>query len=70
MDHLNYASHHGDLIPRQGLAYCEDDNTFQPYTYHVNAWACMLSDAPKANPEPGNPTKYHTWEELAEAMFG
>ena len=70
MDHLNYASKHGDMIPRQGLAYCEDDNTFQPYTYHVNAWACMLSDGPKADPEPANPTQYHTCEELAEAMFG
>ena len=66
---FNYASKHGDLIPRQGLAYCDDDNTFQPYTFHVNAWACLLSDAPKASPVPSNPTAFHTWEDLMEAMF-
>lgn len=69
MTHLNFASQHGSMIPRQGLAYCEDDNTFQPYTFHVYAWACLLSDAPKADPEPTNPTPYHTWEELLAAMF-
>lgn len=69
MTHLNFASQHGSLIPRQGLELCEDDNTFTPYTFHVYAWACLLSDGPKANPEPANPTPYHTWEELLAAMF-
>ena len=69
MTHLNFASQHGSLIPRQGLELCEDDNTFTPYTFHVYAWACLLSDAPKADPEPANPTPYHTWEELLAAMF-
>ena len=60
MNHLKNASKHGDLITRQGLAYCEDDNTFQPYTFQVPAWACLLSDAPKVQPV----TTYETWEEL------
>jgi len=66
---FNFASQHGSLIPRQGLELCEDDNTFTPYTFHVYAWACLLSDAPKADPEPANPTPYHTWEELLAAMY-
>lgn len=69
MTHLNFASQHGSMIPRQGLELCEDDNTFTPYTFHVHAWACLLSDGPKADPEPANPTPYHTWEELLAAMY-
>ena len=65
MNHLKNASKHGDLITRQGLAYCEDDNTFQPYNFQVRAWACLLSDAPKVEPV----TTYETWEELWAAMF-
>ena len=69
MNNFNYASKHGDAIPRTGLALCHDDITFQPYTFYVNAWACRLSDAPKAAPVPANPTAFHTWEDLYAAMF-
>lgn len=41
------ASRHGDLIPREGLSYCEDDNTYTPYTFFVCSWACHLAERPK-----------------------
>ena len=40
------ASKIGTLIPRTGLSYCEDDNTYTEYTFEVNAWACSLDDRP------------------------
>ena len=40
------ASKIGTLIPRTGLSYCADDNTYTEYTFEVNAWACSLDDRP------------------------
>lgn len=33
----------GTTIPRQGLAYCSDDNTCSPYTFYIRAWACPVA---------------------------
>jgi len=46
MTHLTNASKIGTLIPRTGLSYCADDNTYTEYTFEVNAWACSLEDRP------------------------
>jgi len=40
MTHLAYAEKIGTEIPREGLSYCSDDNTYMPYTYTMKAWAC------------------------------
>ncbi len=52
MTHLNNASKIGTLIPRIGLSYCADDNTYTEYTFEVNAWACSLEDRPLKVSEP------------------
>ncbi|QBP06113.1 hypothetical protein [Synechococcus phage S-B68] len=41
--HLAFAEKIGTEIPRQGLSYCEDDNTYTPYTFHTKAWACPVA---------------------------
>jgi hypothetical protein len=38
-----FAEQTGTEIPRVGLAYCEDDNTYTEYTFFVNAWACPVA---------------------------
>ena len=52
MNHFNNASKIGTLIPRTGLSYCADDNTYTEYTFEVNAWACSLEDRPLQVKEP------------------
>jgi len=43
MNHLAHAYQIGTEIPREGLSYCEDDNTYTPYTYTMKAWACPVA---------------------------
>ena len=43
MTHLANAQKIGTEIPRQGLSYCEEDNTYIPYTFTVKAWACPIT---------------------------
>ena len=43
MTHLAYAEKIGTEIPREGLSYCSDDNTYTPYTYTMKAWACPVA---------------------------
>ena len=38
-----FAEKIGTEIPRQGLAYCSDDNTYTPYTFYTKAWACPVA---------------------------
>ena len=52
MNHLTNASKIGTLIPRTGLSYCADDNTYTEYTFHIKAWACSLDDRPLKVSEP------------------
>lgn len=47
MNRFANASRHGDLIPREGLSYCADDNTYTPYTFYAPSWACYLTERPK-----------------------
>ena len=32
----------GTEFTREGLAYCEDDNTYRTYTFQTKAWACPV----------------------------
>lgn len=51
----------GDALQLVGLNYCEDDNTYTPYTYTVRAWACPMRSRLPQPPEP---------LDLFAAMFG
>jgi hypothetical protein len=60
MKHLTNALQIGDIYLQTGYSYCEDDNTYTPYTYEMRAWACaMRSKLPE--PELGD---------IWEAIFG
>jgi hypothetical protein len=65
MTHLANAQQIGTEIPRQGLSYCEDDNTYTPYTYTMKAWACSV-----ALRSPLTSARPLTTEELFTEMFG
>jgi len=54
----------GTLIPRQGLSYDSDDNTFTPYIFYVKAWACPV--ALRSRLTCGRPL---TAQELFHLMF-
>jgi hypothetical protein len=40
---LAFAEKIGTKIPREGLTYCADDNTYTPYTFYTKAWACPVA---------------------------
>lgn len=41
--HLAFAEKIGTEIPREGLSYCADDNTYTSYTFTTKAWACPVA---------------------------
>ena len=65
MNHLAHAKQIGTEIIREGLSYCEDDNTYTPYTITMKAWAC-----PVALCSPLTSARPLTVEELFTEMFG
>ena len=65
MTHLAHAKQIGTEIIREGLSYCEDDNTYTPYTITMKAWAC-----PVALCSPLTSARPLTAEELFTEMFG
>ena len=65
MNHLARAKQIGTEIIREGLSYCEDDNTYTPYTITMKAWAC-----PVALCSPLTSARPLTVEELFTEMFG
>ena len=62
---LAHAEQIGTEIIREGLSYCEDDNTYTPYTITMKAWAC-----PVALCSPLTSARPLTAEELFTEMFG
>ena len=42
MNNLVNALQIGTSYKTTGYSYCVDDNTYIPYTYHVQAWACPM----------------------------
>ena len=43
MNNLNHAKLIGSLFEKTGYFYCEDDNSYTPYTYTQRALACEVN---------------------------
>ena len=44
----------GDVFACTGYSYCADDNTYTPYTYQQQAWACPMRSWLPQPPEPAD----------------
>ena len=65
-----FAEKIGTEIPRIGLEYCADDNTYTEYTFMVNAWACPVALSCEIYlPTVGAVAEMNP-DELWAAMFG